>query len=364
MDKDRHRLSVVVPVYNGVGMVERCLAAIAESEPLPGGLEVIVVDDGSTDGTGEVVGPLVDRVIRLEDGPAGPGRARNAGVRASRGEFVAFVDADVLVHADALGRCLAAFDGRDELGAVFGAYDDHPEGSGLASRYRNLLHRYVHIQGAGAADTFWAGLGAVRREAFLAVGGFDAQRFRRPQIEDIELGYRLNDAGWTILLDPEIQGTHLKRWSLRDIVRTDVRDRGIPWMRLLLERGEAGLGDTLNVKRSEKAKTAVAMLILPLLLATPFLGWWTGVPAGLLAGGLVVWNLPFYRWLSRAGGLSLTVGAVPLHLLYYVLNGFSAAAGWVLYRAGRRTTAPAGVEPVPEDTDAGAPAASPGKAGS
>jgi hypothetical protein len=71
---------------------------------------------------------------------------------------------------------------------------------------------------------------------FLAIGGFDTVRFPRPQIEDIELGYRLRDAGGRIVLDPTVQGTHLKQWTFWRMLRTDVIDRGIPWMRLLLER--------------------------------------------------------------------------------------------------------------------------------
>ena len=58
----------------------------------------------------------------------------------------------------------------------------------MVSQYRNLLHHFVHQHGHAEASTFWAGCGAIRRAAFDAVGGFDAARFPRPSIEDIELG--------------------------------------------------------------------------------------------------------------------------------------------------------------------------------
>src|SRR5690606_37188404 len=90
---------------------------------------------------------------------------------------------------------------------------------------------------------------------FTAAGGFDTLRFPRPQIEDIELGYRLRDRGGRILLDPAIEGTHLKRWHLWQMLRTDVRDRGIPWMRLLLERRGKTTG-TLNTGLEEHFKVA------------------------------------------------------------------------------------------------------------
>ena len=65
---------------------------------------------------------------------------------------------------------------------------------------------------------------------------FDEVRYRKPQIEDVELGYRLRQRGKRIMLDPTIQGTHLKAWTFGGIIRTDLTQRGIPWVRLLLEK--------------------------------------------------------------------------------------------------------------------------------
>src|SRR5207249_8693541 len=115
-------------------------------------------------------------------------------------------------------------------------YDDQPAAGGLVSDFRNLLHHHVHQEGAGPATTFWAGLGAIRRDAFLAFGGFDDKRFPRPSIEDIDLGARVVERGGRIVLDPRIQGKHLKRWTIATMVRTDFRDRGLPWVELLLAR--------------------------------------------------------------------------------------------------------------------------------
>ena len=67
-----------------------------------------------------------------------------------------------------------------DVSAVFGSYDASPPARGIVSEYRNLLHHYVHQTSGGLATTFWAGLGAVRREAFVAVDGFDDWRFRSP----------------------------------------------------------------------------------------------------------------------------------------------------------------------------------------
>src|ERR687894_766679 len=92
---------------------------------------------------------------------------------------------------DELSRIEAAFADDPGLTALFGSYDDRPEAPGAVSGFRNLLHHHVHQGGAGPARTFWAGLGAVRRDAFVAAGGFDEGRYPVPSIEDIELGMRL-----------------------------------------------------------------------------------------------------------------------------------------------------------------------------
>ena len=93
--------------------------------------------------------------------------AHPTGAARATGDVLVFVDADVLPHRDAFRRIRSAFRGQPELIAVFGSYDDSPPAPGAVSGFRNLLHHYVHQQASGDADTFWAGLGAIRREAFL-----------------------------------------------------------------------------------------------------------------------------------------------------------------------------------------------------
>src|SRR5205814_2113371 len=121
---------------------------------------------------------------------------------------------------------------------------------GAVSQYKNLLHHYVHQTGRAEAGTFWAGCGAIRREVFLAAGGFAASAYPRPSIEDIELGVRLTRGGRRVVLRPEIQATHLKAWTLASVVRSDVLDRAIPWTRLVLDEGR--LPDDPNLPPSHR----------------------------------------------------------------------------------------------------------------
>jgi GT2 family glycosyltransferase len=326
------RLSVIVPAHNAASLLPDTIAALRRSTLSRDAWELLVVDDASTDATAALATALgADRVITLPPPARGPGGARNAAATAAGGEWLVFIDADVRVHADTLERFDVACRGNHDLVAVFGSYDASPAARGLLSEYRNLLHRYVHLRGAGNAETFWAGCGAVRRDAFRAVDGFDTARFPRPQIEDIELGYRLRDRGGRILLDPSIQATHLKRWRFWQMVRTDVRDRGIPWTRLLLER-RGRTAPTLNTGAEEQLKVAGAALgAVTLAAALAFAQPWLALVGVALLAMVAILNRDTFAWFARQRGPLFALATVPLNLLYYLGNAVAAAVGVLLH---------------------------------
>lgn len=326
-------MSVVVPVRDGATFLRSSLAALRASDLARHRWELIVVDDGSQDASAAVAAELADRVLQLPAPSWGPPTARNRGARAARAPVLVFVDADVCVHPDALRRLLDVLAHRTDLTALFGSYDVCPPSPSLVSQYRNLLHAYVHHRDAGEAVTFWTGLGAVRRDAFLSVGGFDEGE----RIDDVELGYRLSAEGHRILLDPAIQGTHLKRWTLFDVIRTDVRDRGVPWVRLLLRQRHRVGRPTLSVRASERMLTGLAALALVALAlsAVTRQAQWLFL-AGSCAALVLLGDLQFLHWLSRQRGRAFALGAMPLRLLYYGLNVVSAGLALVPLSIRRR----------------------------
>lgn len=320
------RVSVIVPAYNNPEQLTFCLSALSAAA-IPGA-EIIVADDASTDETPDVARHMGARLVRMERN-SGPAAARNRGAAAASGEILFFVDADVVVPADAVKRVVQTFDLHPEVAAVFGSYDANPREKGLISQYRNLLHHYVHQTGDVQASTFWAGCGAIRRSAFAATGGFDAARYPRPSIEDIELGYRLRRAGHRILLDKSLQATHLKRWTLWSMIRTDVTCRAIPWTRLLLETGDAVTD--LNLKRRERLCGAAVFGAAGLLPA----GLWQSdlwIVAAVLISIVGIMNRHLYAFFARQGGWSFAAGCVPLHLLYYLYSVLSFAYVWAGFR--------------------------------
>lgn len=114
------RVSVIIPAYNAEACLARCVGSALSQEPRP--QEVIVVNDGSTDATGEAARAFGDRIVSLEQDNAGQGAARNAGLRVARGRFIAFLDADDYWLPGFLATCLEFLFAHPEAVAVNTAY--------------------------------------------------------------------------------------------------------------------------------------------------------------------------------------------------------------------------------------------------
>lgn len=312
--------SVIIPVYNAASFLERCLRALVASSFA--GWELIVVDDGSTDGSAGIAGRYGARLLAT-NGRRGPAAARNLGASVATGRYLFFLDADCQLHSTTLATAAAILQADPELDALFGSYDDDPAATTFVSQYKNLFHHYIHQTSNPAAATFWTGCGAIKRTTFLALGGFDAHRYPRASIEDIELGYRLKRAGGRIRLAREVQVKHLKQWTLAGLIQSDVRDRAIPWTRLLLEQGKAEAD--LNLKVAHRLSVAAVLVALLLAAITPWRhrAIWLAL---LLVGLLLGLNGELYRFFYRKRGSLFTLVAIPLHWLYYLYSPL--AAGW------------------------------------
>jgi GT2 family glycosyltransferase len=250
---------------------------------------------------------------------SGPAVARNLASASATGDILVFVDADVELHDDALERIRQHFEGDPQLDAVFGSYNDRPSATGLVSQFRNLLHHHTHTSHPGPARTFWAGCGAMRRSRFLELGGFEVH-YERPSIEDIELGMRLSAAGGKLLLDPTILCTHHKHWSLRSMVVTDIRQRALPWSRLLRRRPHGPVG--LNLTPAARLSGLITLVLVACLVSLPWaaLACW-GALACLLA--LLGLNRRFYAICLRVRGPGFLLVAIPLHLLYFFYSSLT-----------------------------------------
>jgi GT2 family glycosyltransferase len=315
-------LSVIIPVYNGGEKFRRCLESLRFSSRSP--TEIIVVADGDSDGSWRVAEEFGAEVIRLTE-TGGPARARNVGARVAHSDVLVFFDADVAVAPDTLQRMVTTLEREPELAAVFGSYDDTPAAPNFLSQYKNLFHHYVHQHGRAEAATFWAGCGAVRRNVFLALGGFD-EGYRQPSIEDIELGYRLRRAGHRIRLLPAAQVKHLKWWTAGSLLRADVLLRAVPWTELMQRDGQM-LND-LNLTWSARVAVGLAGLGLLELVAAAWWPWLLGLAVASLAA---MWMLQagLLRFFATKRGVGFAVKAAPWLWLYNLYSGLGFAVGLV-----------------------------------
>lgn len=318
-------VSIIIPVYNAEKHLSRCLTALQETHF--SSWECIVVDDCSTDNSNNIAQQFDVRLFKTPT-RSGPAIARNLGATQAQGDYLFFIDSDVLIQQGTVGHAVATMQANSEFAACFGSYDNSPSEANLLSQYRNLQHHYVHQMSQSEASTFWSGCGIIKRSVFEKLGGFRTLTPGRPSIEDIELGYRLCHAGYKIHLEKLLTVKHLKRWSLWTILKTDIRDRAWPWTRLIVQAG--GLPNDLNLQMSQRMSTAVTYLGLLFILASI---WQSLFLIGVLICMAILWRLngSFYRFLMEQRGVWFTVRAVWIHWLYFFYSGATFVSGVIFW---------------------------------
>ena len=285
MDEKELKYSVIIPAYNAEHTLARTLKALHHQTVPREEYEIIVVDDGSTDRTGEIAQALADRVLFQEN--QGPAAARNAGVRAARGDIVLFTDADCEPLPDWLEKMTAPFSDPEVVGTK-GAY---------LTRQRSLMARFVQMEyedrydrmaGFERIDFIDTYSAAYRREVFLANNGFDTI-FPTASVEDQEFSFRLAQKGYKMVFVPEARVYHLHNETLRSYIR---RKFYIGYYKALLTRWlpERLLSDTHTpqVLKVQLVLVALFLLSLPLPLFRLSL-WW--IPLGI-GGTFYLSSLP------------------------------------------------------------------------
>lgn len=319
-------LSVILPVRDRLPEFELCLAALQPWRTE--GCELIVVDDGSAGNVREIAERNGARYLRSrrKQGPAG---ARNLGARYASGEYLVFVDADVVVSSNALHIIRREFDQQPGLAALFGSYDDNPGCSDFFSLFKNLLHHHVHQTSNPEATTFWSGCGAIRKSVFETAGGFNATRYPNASIEDIELGIRLTQQQQKVRLVKDLQVKHLKKWTPGSLVRTDIFQRAVPWTQLIMRTGNMPPDLNLTWASRLSAMLVIAAILLVAGLAGIFMNLlrWpsAGIAAALLGvtSTLLFLNHKLYMFFWRKHGKRFASSAILAHWAYFFYSALT-----------------------------------------
>jgi glycosyltransferase involved in cell wall biosynthesis len=241
----RPHFSVVVPTYNRLGRLRQVITALEQQAYPSDEYEVIVISDGSTDGTHAYLESLRSKMqLRwFPQANRGPAAARNTGIQKAGGEFIVFVDDDVVPEPQLLAEHARSHNEAGHDVVVFGPLLT-PEGFEMAPWVRweqeMLMKGYrALLRGdwPATARQFYTGNASLRRSHILAAGGFD-EGFRRA--EDVELAYRLADKGLDFVFNIHAVGMHFAERSFRAWLdtaytygRNDVifaRDRNQKWL--------------------------------------------------------------------------------------------------------------------------------------
>ena len=337
---------MIVPVLRGDDNFRACLESLAGLDPPAA--EVVVAVDGGDASAAALARAQGARVVVL-DQQGGPARARNAAARIAEGDVLFFVDADVTLPPDAVAQVVSALADHPGHAAIVGSYDDAPAATNFLSQYKNLTHRFVHQTAHEEACAFWSACGAVRRDPFVLVGGYD-ERYRRSSIEDIELGSRLIASGERIRMVKSLAVKHLKRWTPATLVTSEIVDRALPWTRLILASGQ--MPDDLNLKWSGRIAVAAACGLGAALVASVWFPWARPVAVVLAAVEIAI-DSRLARYLHRKRGPVFAARALAWQWVHYVCSAAGFGMGVVMHLlAARRpltVAAPARPDPVAGD---------------
>ena len=207
-------VSVVIPVLDGEQTIGNCIDSLLGLRYPAERVELRVVDNGSRDGTAGVLRRYGERIVRLEESTRGPAAARNAGLRGAGGEVVAFTDADCRVDPDWLTALVAPLED-PRVGIAGGTIRAIPPASDV-ERFGEVIHdhrRAIEVFEPPYAITMnWAS----RRTVLEELGGFN-ERFRRCQ--DVDLSYRMTQAGYTLTFAPAAVVYHRNEDRLAGLFR-------------------------------------------------------------------------------------------------------------------------------------------------
>ncbi len=205
-------VSVIIPGYNSEATIRETLQSLKEQD-YQGALEVIVVDDGSTDSTPEIAREYADKVIVQAN--KGPGVARNRGAKEAIGELIVFTDSDCVLTPQFITEIVKPLRDSDVVGSQgqYGSCDDD-----IMSRF---MHHELHERFRREIDLdnlYWVGTHSAcyRKDVFLGAGGFYEGSFVRG--EDLELSQRLTEDGHRMVLNPNALLHHHHPTTLRKYI--------------------------------------------------------------------------------------------------------------------------------------------------
>ncbi|MCX5667244.1 MAG: glycosyltransferase [Candidatus Omnitrophica bacterium] len=250
----RDKVSIIIPAYNAENTVSKTIEACLNQE-LAGEVEVIVIDDGSTDSTADIIRRYRVRYLRQEN--SGPARARNAGWRAADGRIICFTDADCIPAKDWVAKLTAHYSG-DDVGAVGGSYSIANRQSIFADCiHKEIIYRHArmprYVKALGSYNL------SVRKDVLEEAGGFD-ETYTMASGEDNDLCYKITKKGYSLVFDKEAKVSHYHPEKLLKYLKSQFW-HGFWRVRLYVRHRDMAKGDDYS-GLWDYAQPAVALAII------------------------------------------------------------------------------------------------------
>jgi len=328
-------VSVIVPSHNRAWSLRQALRSLADLEFPKDAYEIVVVDDGSSDGTEAAVAdlrPTLPATVRYVRRAAcgGAAAARNAGIQIAAGAALVFTDDDCVVQADWLRRLLAAFD-TDEVGVVGGPDRAPPDAPFFGKCVDYLLTSFVGSGGLRRGDGLRVGRYyprgcnmAVRREVIAQIGLFDESLGPG---EEIELAHRAVRAGYRIRFAPQALVWHARSRDLRSLLRK-IFDIG--YARVVLARKHRGLLQLGHMIPFLGIVAAVAGAAMSFMVVGDLA--WLAFLIGLYGLSLAIASVQALGWMKDVRALLVMPILIPLHHAAHGLGFLTGVVHWLLGR--------------------------------
>lgn len=302
------KTSVIIPTYNSSRTIGLCLEGIMNQREKPD--EVIVVDDCSKDNTLEIINVFDVKLVRNLSN-RGPSYSRNKGAQAASGGILFFVDSDIVIPEDTTMKIKEIFNKMTNVSCICGIYSVIPLiEKRFISSYRIIQSHYYKKSGCGFVTRFSVSVGAIKKEAFDAVGGFN-EEFRKADVEDYDIGHRLIEKGYKIYQTDEIQAKHGGIYLFRNLISTLFR-RSFLYFAVLLKRKRADTG-YLNKVRVLTYPVALCSIALFLLSFINIIYLWFGFLSILV---IIMLDIGLYNAFRKQKGIYFMLKCIPLH--YFV----------------------------------------------
>lgn len=317
------KISIIIPAYNSEKTISQTITAVLKQD-FPGGIEVIVVDDGSIDGTADIIKSFGEQsgIKYISQENNGPAAARNRGVQEASGEFVFFTDADCIPHRDWVNKMMPHFvrEASDKIAVVAGSYGiANPESLLARCIHKEILYRHHHLM-PDFPRVFGSYNFCVRKKIFNKVGGFNAG-YRHASGEDNDLSYKILSAGYKIYFEKEAVVDHHHPARVAKYLREQYR-HGFWRVKMYLAHPSRAKGDDYTFWK-DIVEIPLAVLLSGALLLSMF--GFASAPACALGlfTGLLLMELYFGK---------IITGALPQGFfwgLVMFLRVFARAAGFI-----------------------------------